>query len=96
MPTQRAEAEWKGNLMEGSGRLKAGSGAFDGPYSFESRLEEGQAAPRHNARIFQATSTRRNLSNLLRPFVISRSPVRLRRVALGIAGLEIANRWLPR
>jgi lipoyl-dependent peroxiredoxin len=44
MPTQRAEAEWKGNLMEGSGRLKAGSGAFDGPYSFKSRLEEGQAA----------------------------------------------------
>jgi lipoyl-dependent peroxiredoxin len=44
MPTQRAEAEWKGNLMEGSGRLKVGSGAFDGPYSFKSRFEEGQAA----------------------------------------------------
>ena len=44
MPTQRAEAEWKGNLMEGSGRLKVGSGAFDGPYSFKSRFEEGQSA----------------------------------------------------
>lgn len=44
MPTQRAEAEWKGNLMEGSGRLKVGSGAFDLPYSFKSRFEEGQAA----------------------------------------------------
>src|SRR5437762_14340094 len=44
MPTQRAEAEWKGNLAEGSGRLKVGSGAFDGPYSFKSRFEEGQAA----------------------------------------------------
>ena len=44
MPTHKAEAEWKGNLVEGSGRLKVGSGAFDGPYSFKSRFEEGQAA----------------------------------------------------
>src|SRR5574342_59382 len=44
MPSRNAEAEWKGNLAEGSGRLKVGSGAFDGPYSFKSRFEEGQAA----------------------------------------------------
>ena len=44
MPTQRAEAEWKGHLAEGSGRLKVGSGAFDGPYSFKSRFEAGQSA----------------------------------------------------
>ena len=44
MPTRKAEAEWKGNLAEGSGRLRVGSGALDGPYSFKSRLEEGQAA----------------------------------------------------
>src|SRR5262245_24049344 len=44
MPTHKAEAEWKGNLAQGSGRLKLGSGAFDGPYSFKSRFEEGQAA----------------------------------------------------
>jgi len=44
MPTQKAEAEWQGNLAEGSGRLKVGSGAFDGPYSFKSRCEEGQPA----------------------------------------------------
>jgi len=44
MPTRTAEAEWKGNLAEGSGRLKVGSGAFDGPYSFKSRFEEGQSA----------------------------------------------------
>jgi osmotically inducible protein OsmC len=43
MPTRKAEAEWKGNLVEGSGRLKVGSGAFDGPYSFKSRFEEGQS-----------------------------------------------------
>jgi len=44
MPIHKAEAEWKGNLTEGSGRLKVGSGAFDGPYSFKSRFEEGQSA----------------------------------------------------
>lgn len=44
MPIRNAEAEWKGNLVQGSGRLKVGSGAFEGPYSFKSRLEEGQPA----------------------------------------------------
>jgi lipoyl-dependent peroxiredoxin len=44
MPTRTAEAEWKGNLTEGEGRLKVGSGAFEGPYTFKSRFEEGQSA----------------------------------------------------
>jgi lipoyl-dependent peroxiredoxin len=44
MPTRKAEAEWQGNLAEGNGRLKVGSGAFDVPYSFNSRFEEGQSA----------------------------------------------------
>lgn len=44
MPTRTAEAEWKGNLAEGEGRLKVGSGAFDGPYSFKSRFEDGESA----------------------------------------------------
>jgi osmotically inducible protein OsmC len=44
MPTRKAEAEWKGNLAQGGGRLKVASGAFEGPYSFKSRFEEGQSA----------------------------------------------------
>lgn len=45
MPVRKAEAEWKGNLTEGSGNLKLGSGAFEGEYSFASRFnEEGTAA----------------------------------------------------
>ena len=44
MPIRRAEAEWKGNLAEGNGRLKVQSGAFEGPYSFKSRFEEGESA----------------------------------------------------
>src|SRR5215510_10384895 len=43
MPTRKAEAEWTGNLQQGGGRLKLGSGAFEGPYSFRSRFEEGQS-----------------------------------------------------
>jgi len=44
MPTRKAEAEWKGNLAEGKGTLKVGSGAFEGSYSFKSRFEDGQSA----------------------------------------------------
>src|SRR5437762_4896910 len=41
-PQSRSRME--GNLAQGSGRLKVGSGAFAGPYSFKSRFEEGQSA----------------------------------------------------
>ncbi|HEV2424346.1 MAG TPA: OsmC family protein [Terriglobia bacterium] len=41
MPVRKSEAEWNGNLFEGKGHMKLGSGAFDGPYSFKSRMEEG-------------------------------------------------------
>ena len=41
MVQRTAEAEWKGGLQDGSGRMKLGSGAYDGPYSFKSRFEDG-------------------------------------------------------
>lgn len=41
MPIRRAEAIWEGNLNKGKGRLKLGSGAFEGNYSFASRFEQG-------------------------------------------------------
>src|SRR6267143_5180607 len=44
MPSRKAEAEWKGNLIQGGGRLAVESGAFEGPYSFKSRIEDGQSA----------------------------------------------------
>lgn len=40
MPVRKAEAEWKGNLNRGSGRMKLGSGAFEGSYSFVSRFKD--------------------------------------------------------
>lgn len=42
MPVRTADAEWNGNLREGQGKVKLGSGAFEGAYSFPSRFEEGK------------------------------------------------------
>jgi len=41
MPQRKADAIWKGNLKNGKGTMKFGSGAFEGAYSFASRFEEG-------------------------------------------------------
>jgi osmotically inducible protein OsmC len=41
MAVQTASAEWNGSLKEGAGRMKVGSGAVDGPYTFVSRFETG-------------------------------------------------------
>jgi len=40
MPVRKAEAVWEGNLKEGKGKMKLGSGAFEGAYSFASRFED--------------------------------------------------------
>ncbi|MET3597240.1 MULTISPECIES: OsmC family protein [Mesorhizobium] len=41
MTIRDASAEWQGTLKEGSGRLRLGSGVFEGAYSFPSRFENG-------------------------------------------------------
>src|SRR5229473_3092590 len=41
MPTRKGSAVWEGTLREGKGTVKLGSAAFEGPYSFASRFEEG-------------------------------------------------------
>jgi lipoyl-dependent peroxiredoxin len=41
MPVRNASAEWKGNLREGAGTMKLGSGAFEGPFTYASRFESG-------------------------------------------------------
>jgi osmotically inducible protein OsmC len=40
MPNRTADAEWTGTLREGTGRMRFGSGAFDGAYTWSSRFEE--------------------------------------------------------
>ena len=41
MTIRESSAEWQGTLKEGSGRLRLGSGVFEGAYSFPSRFESG-------------------------------------------------------
>ena len=41
MPKRTAEAHWQGNLRDGKGTMRLGSGAFEGEYSFTSRMENG-------------------------------------------------------
>jgi osmotically inducible protein OsmC len=42
MATRTGSAVWEGTLKQGKGTMKLGSGAFEGPYSFASRFEEGK------------------------------------------------------
>jgi osmotically inducible protein OsmC len=37
--TSQASAVWEGKLRDGKGTFKAGSGAFQGPYTFATRFE---------------------------------------------------------
>jgi lipoyl-dependent peroxiredoxin len=41
MPKRTANARWDGSLQEGSGTMRMASGSYEGPYSFQSRFEEG-------------------------------------------------------
>jgi osmotically inducible protein OsmC len=41
MITRVSSAVWKGTLKEGAGTVRLGSGAFEGPYTFASRFEQG-------------------------------------------------------
>ena len=40
MVIRNAEATWKGSLKEGKGRMKVGSGAFEGAFSYTTRFED--------------------------------------------------------
>jgi lipoyl-dependent peroxiredoxin len=41
MPKRTASARWDGTLEEGSGTMRMKSGSYEGPYSFQSRFQEG-------------------------------------------------------
>ena len=41
MAIRKANAEWRGSLQGGDGTMSLQSGAYEGPYSFSSRFEEG-------------------------------------------------------
>jgi OsmC subfamily peroxiredoxin len=41
MAKRISDAEWRGDLKDGAGTLRLGSGAFEGKYSYKSRFEDG-------------------------------------------------------
>jgi osmotically inducible protein OsmC len=41
MAVRTAQAVWEGDLKQGHGKMRLGSGAFEGQYSFLSRFENG-------------------------------------------------------
>ncbi len=41
MPKRRANARWEGSLEGGQGTMHMASGSYEGPYSAQSRFEEG-------------------------------------------------------
>jgi osmotically inducible protein OsmC len=41
MAVRHADAEWTGDGPHGNGHMRLGSGAFDGPFDFRSRMENG-------------------------------------------------------
>jgi osmotically inducible protein OsmC len=41
MPTRNASARWEGPFKGGGGTMSFGSGAYEGPYSAQSRFEDG-------------------------------------------------------
>ena len=42
MAVRNAEAKWNGNLREGKGTMKLGSGAWEGPYTFDTRFGDAK------------------------------------------------------
>jgi osmotically inducible protein OsmC len=41
MTSRTSTAQWRGAVSTGSGTMTLGSGAYEGPYSFRSRFEDG-------------------------------------------------------
>ena len=41
MPKRKADARWDGSLQDGNGTMRLATRSFEGPYSFQSRFEEG-------------------------------------------------------
>ena len=42
MTIRTTEAEWNGNLAQGSGQMRLGRGACEGPYDLRSRMGDGK------------------------------------------------------
>jgi osmotically inducible protein OsmC len=65
--TRRSQATWKGTVPDGGGRLRLGSGAFEGPFSLKARVEDVERAtnPEELIAAAEAGCFTMSLANLL-------------------------------
>ena len=97
MPRRTAEARWDGSIQEGNGTMRMASGAYEGPFSFQSRFEEGDGTnPEELIAAAHAGCFSMALSHLLgqaghtAESVETRASVQLDRVGDGFAITRIA------
>src|SRR4029077_5062884 len=96
MAMRISDAEWRGDLKDGAGTLKLGSGAFEGRYSFKSRFEDGPgtnpdellAAP-HAGCVSLALSAAVSQQGHAQPRIQTKAPVHRGPVRGGFASSRI-------
>jgi lipoyl-dependent peroxiredoxin len=98
-----AEARWAGDLKTGRGTIKLGSGAFEGPYSFTSRFENGAGTnpeellgAAHAACFSMALSLALSLAGHPPTSVATTATVHLTKAGAGFAitGIDLKTRGL--
>jgi osmotically inducible protein OsmC len=97
MPARKANGHWEGTLADGKGTLGFGSGAFEGPFSYKSRFEEGTGtnpeeliAAAHAGCFSMAFSDQLSEAGHVPDSVDTEATVQLR--SEGIAGIELVTR----
>ena len=92
MAKRTANAVWEGTLREGKGKVKLGSGAFEGQYSFASRFEEGTGtnpeeliAAAHASCFAMATSAQLGSAGITAQSISASATVSLEKVVDGFA-----------
>lgn len=65
--TRRSQASWTGSVPDGGGRLRLGSGAYEGPFTLKARVEEVEQAtnPEELIAAAEAGCFTMSLANLL-------------------------------
>jgi len=100
MPVRSATAEWRGTFREGQGTMRMQSGAYEGPYSFASRFEEGQGtnpeeliAAAHAGCFSMALSAGLSRAGLQPERIATTAKVRIEKVGEGfsITRIELAT-----
>ena len=92
MAKRTASAVWEGTLREGKGKVKLGSGAFEGQYSFASRFEEGTGtnpeeliAAAHASCFSMALSAQLGAANLKPESINTRADLKMEKLEAGWA-----------